>query len=289
MIGVGEKVYETTSSSSFPLRLSAEVGVAVARPIGKVTVESPTPLSELSTGGPYVIAVSHASEFDFPVTVKALGGYLDIAVTGQSTHLSSSRELVTHLTARFVGKDAFMPVSYEFVDGVKRPMRFNPADTAPMVAALRRGKSVMIAAHNPVVADINGHIKEPSPGYLAAYLASITGAKILPVGVDLLPTDQPIRHDATVRVGNVFTLERPVEIESLAPLSTRRDEEGHLSARSRCGLWMGSRLCARWGLLYFLLFETFKMTHIYTLSLNRLVLLGEALFLAFPKSLPEQL
>lgn len=65
---------------------------------------------------------------------------------------------------------------------------FNPDDTDLMIDALERGKSIIFASHNPLIADSDGAPKKSRPGYGAAYLALLTNSPIVPVAVSMIPT-----------------------------------------------------------------------------------------------------
>jgi lauroyl/myristoyl acyltransferase len=185
----GEKPVSTHETLKYPIALRAGVDlvVALSKPIDSFRVEGQSNLAELGTGTPHIIAVSHSSEFDIPLAMKALGRHLDIAITDQSSHHNPAQELGMYISLRLVGKDNFIPISYESTSGIKLPASFNPNDAEPMLKAIGAGKSIMVAAHNPITTNERGEIDPPRAGYFAAYLSALSGIPILPVGIDLVP------------------------------------------------------------------------------------------------------
>ncbi|MDB5179818.1 MAG: hypothetical protein JWN12_450 [Candidatus Saccharibacteria bacterium] len=204
------------------LRRGIDALIAISKPIKSVSIEGQSNLIEIPQNTPVIVAVSHETGFDIPLSIKALGEHLDLAVTDQSTHHSLRSEPNMFLSLKMSGGENYIPISYGWEDGKKVPGMFDPSDALPMIEAFNHGKSIIVASHNPLTADSEGGIKKPKPGYSAAYLALLTGAPILPVAISMLPTEKMGRFDAIVNIGHSFTLAEQVGIENIQLLSAKR-------------------------------------------------------------------
>jgi hypothetical protein len=230
MYPVENNVGNPKRKTPLALRFGMEAVVALSKPIKSVSVEGESNLSEIPRDTPVIIAVSHGSDYDIPLSVKVLAEHLDIAITDQSTHHSFSGEPGMFLSLNLAGKDNFIPITYSWDGGQKFPGMFEPSDSIPMVEALQKGKNVLVAVHKPLKADGSGQVEQAKPGYSAAYLAAITEAPVLPVNVSLLPTDKVDKFDAIVTIGKPFLIEDQQKIIVLQRLSEKRQSGEKLSS-----------------------------------------------------------
>lgn len=226
----GSNIVSVKQKSPLAIRLGMDALVHLSKPIRNTNVEGYENLEDISSIAPVVVATSHTSEFDIPLSVKALSGHLDIAISNQSTHHSIRSEPGMFLSLSLVGKDNFIPISYEWKDGQKVPNSFDPTNAGPMIRAIENNKSVLVAAHNPFIHAADGEVRKPKPGYFAAYLSLLTDTPVLPVGVDLHPTSEVGRFDSVVRIGSPFNLAPMSGVSDIKELIEKRQDNGRLTA-----------------------------------------------------------
>jgi hypothetical protein len=190
-------------------------------------------LDELSVNESVIIAVSHSTGFDIPLAIDALDSRLNIAIADQSTHRQFGREHSAYLGQKIAGSDNFIAVSYSWHGNQKLTDQFNPQDAYPMAVALENGKSVIIAAHNPLILDDNNAALAPKPGFLAAYLSNLSGHRILPVAVDYIPSEDSRKYDAIVHIGEPFELYGQANAKELSKLSEKRQRVGLSTEENR--------------------------------------------------------
>lgn len=190
--------------------------------IREKNVEGFDNLEKLSPNEAVIIATSHSTGYDFPLIINALGKKLDFVVADQSTHHEPDHEIASYLSQKIAGSNNFVPVSYSWHGDVKSPDPFNPKDAEPMVEALNNGRSVMVAAHNPLIVEANGESRPPKTGYLAGYLASLSGHRVLPIGVDYEPVKDSKKYDATVHIGEPFMPQNLTDAQEISELFDKR-------------------------------------------------------------------
>jgi len=217
------------------VRLGMDTLIALAPTIRNVSVEGQSHLFEIPKETPVVIATSHSSGLDVPITVKGLGEYRDIAVTDQSTHhklTGGLKDLDTFINIRIIGKENFIPIPFDWVDGHKEPSMFDPTSTELMSTAMNKGKDVLIAAHTPDDTSVIGEIRKtpPKAGVSAAFLALTQHSPILPVAINMIPTDNPTKFDAVVTVGEVFSLDASEDVSQIMELTRKRKAGEKLSS-----------------------------------------------------------
>jgi len=129
-------------------------------------------------GEPVIVVSTHRTELDIALAIRVVAEKLPMIITDISTHESPRGDIgdkSTHYGQKVIGSENFLPISYHWENGQKKPDAFNPTDFAKIADAMQEtGKSMLMAAHNPKQ-------EVPEPGFGAAYLAFLTGAKILPV------------------------------------------------------------------------------------------------------------
>ena len=169
---------------STPWRLMRAVDVLVALQLSHIRVSGREHLDAIQPGGTYIIATTHHSDLDVAATIATIGRQVDLAIVDQSVHHSPQTELSMYVGLQLAGQSNFIPVDWRRTANAKVPGTFNPDNYAPMLRALKSGKRVLIAAHNPRTLDTDGGI-----GHGATYLAALSGATIIPVAVRLSRKD----------------------------------------------------------------------------------------------------
>jgi 1-acyl-sn-glycerol-3-phosphate acyltransferase len=198
-------------------------------------------LQELPRERKIVVATSHGTDLDIPLTVYALGKDLDLAIINESVHHDFFAEPPTNFGMRLAGKENFIPIDYKGRGAHKTPRAFNPENFAPMAEALEKGKRVVIAAHNPLH---KGETEPKGPGYGAAYLAETSGAVILPVAVRKKSAEVSAlyedalknlmrRPDMDVIIGAPFELPKIPGIEEMHVIMAKRAAGEKLEPQER--------------------------------------------------------
>jgi hypothetical protein len=229
-----EKTQGTTLEHHItPRRLMRGIDALLAIPIKQVEVEyEGEAAKQIDPNKPHIIAVAHKTGLDVPIIIKALGNTFDLAIADQSTHHSAKKEANMFYSLKAVGEDNFIPVSYVWEGDEKKP-RFDPSDASPMLDAMSRGKSILIAAHNPDDHESITDMGTVKPGYSAALLGLLSGAEIIPVSVDTSAPDRLGRSSARVIVGEPYTLEPEPGIGGMQKISEKRQHGEQLSTREQ--------------------------------------------------------
>jgi len=206
--------------SSTPKRLMRGVDTVLMYPIKHIKVEYGSGADKIDPSKQYILAVSHTTDLDVPIVVKALGDKLDLAITDQSTHHLPDREISMFYGLKASGSDNFIPISYKWDENSKKPL-FNPSDVNPMIGAMKQGKSIVVAAHNPLD-DGPKDKSEINPGYGAALLGLLSGAQIIPISVDIDKPDLLRRSNAHVTVGEPFYLDSEQDMSNIQTIMEKR-------------------------------------------------------------------
>jgi hypothetical protein len=203
-------------------------------------------IKEIPPGAKVVIMTTHLTDLDISVAIHAVAREMDVAVTNQSTHhqfFGQQGEMPTNIGIRIAGKDNFIPIDYHKDEkGDKAPKAFNPENFESAAEAMEKGKSVIVAAHNPSKEPLQ-NLDEVRGGYGGVYLAELTDAYILPLTVtmdkavgmnnNILKTIKE-RPTASAVIGKPFKLEKIEGIEHFSELAKKREdgekltEEEHL-------------------------------------------------------------
>jgi len=214
------------SSERFILANKANLEFAIKN----LTVKGKENINKIPEGAKVVAVTTHLTDLDIPASIEAVARELDLAVMNLSTHhqfWGKQGEIPTNIGIRIAGKDNFIPIDYHKDDtGRKSPKAFNPENFDPAVKALKDGKSVMVAAHNPSTEPLQ-NLDGVKGGYGGVYLAMLTDAYILPITVKLdrvvgmygetLKTIRE-RPNASVAIGKPFKFEKIEGIEHLSEL-----------------------------------------------------------------------
>lgn len=221
-------VFEERKVSSKRLMLAIEANLKLVTKEIKVYGEDH--IKNIPQGKKVIIATTHISDLDLPIVATVLGKYFDIAITNQSLHHSFLAEPSINMAMKVAGKENFIPIDYNKVDGEKKGF-FNPDNFEIMSEALKNGKAIIIAAHNPAK-----NWKLPKGGYGVAYLSDITDdVIILPVTVNL-ESSEPIgmadnmvkniieKPVASVYINEPIELEKIPGLEELSQITDKRKE-----------------------------------------------------------------
>ena len=212
----------TRSPSNFRLRKSIDFLLFTQNKLRETSSSGIENIESLDNDETVVIATSHTTGFDVPLTIQTLGSHMDIAIADQSTHGRFAKEPAGYIGQKVAGPRNFIPISYSWHDGRKHADRFNPQDSLAMDHALRIGKNVLIAAHKPLKSRSDGSVMAPRAGYLAAYVATQSKKRILPVGVSYTPSLVSPKYDASVAIGEPFELEAGADVDLINDLSMRQ-------------------------------------------------------------------
>lgn len=133
-----------------------------------------------------IVASDHLNNVSTSATVALVAQLLNPKVSVASTNLAIWHQRIPY---KIIGMDSIYPVPYRYAEGFdgnedhKKPSRFESGYYDELVEDIRRGRSVVAAAHNPVVShgsENTGKLPE-KPGKLVPHLALASGSPILPV------------------------------------------------------------------------------------------------------------
>jgi len=201
--------------------------------LGEIKISGRENLNKIPKDEKIVVACTHISDVDVPIAIHALGNDLELKISDQSVHHNFKKEPSMNISMNIAGKDNFFPIDYAGSGTEKHSSTFNPDNFVPMIKAMDKGASIVIAGHNP---STEGHLEKG--GYAATYLAEMTDAIILPVSVDIL-AKQPngndslgmIKHffktlfkksDVFVQIGQPFHLDKIEGIEKVKEMIDKR-------------------------------------------------------------------
>ena len=139
-----EKKKETT-----PRRLMLALEALVKLQTKSIEVDGKEHVKEIPPDSKVVVATTHLSDLDVPLSAYALGNELNLVITNESVHHHFNQEAPTNIGLHIAGKENFIPIDYKKTGGKKRPRGFNPDNFVPMAEALENGKGVVIASQNP--------------------------------------------------------------------------------------------------------------------------------------------
>lgn len=196
-------------------RLMKLLDVAVNSMFKKVEVEGEANLEKIPDDKKVIIVTTHVSDMDMPIIAKVLGNKFGLVITDLSIHRSPLLSLKssdpTIGGVLIAGRENFLPISYSQEKG-RRTGLIKREDSERIKEALGKGKTVMIAAHNP---SFDGKMP-PKPGFIATRCAqTVEDAIILPVSVDtsggskFSPKDLIRKKEARVVIGEPFSLNDP--------------------------------------------------------------------------------
>ncbi len=232
------------TSPEIPKRLWMvnEVGLKLIvkdiRIIGKENIKGIPP------GAKVVVMTTHLTDFDIPIAIHAVADDLNTVVMNESVHhkfFGKQGEASTNFGMRVAGRDNFLPIDYKKDEsGKKSPKAFNPENFESAVKAMKEGKAVMMAAHNPSQVP-RQNLDGIQGGYGGVYLAELADAYILPVTIVLdratgmyQPNVSALKNlkgkpNASVVIGKAFKLEKIAGIERFSEL----EKKGKLTEEER--------------------------------------------------------
>lgn len=175
-------------------------------------------IENISLGVVPLIVTSHLSDIDVQAVAGVAGQHRDVAVASQQTNQADALMSKIQIAA---GRDRFLDVDNAIQDG-KVSYFFNPDNYRSMAETIKNGKTVVIAAHQPVYDK-----KLPDrPGIGAAYLAQLTDERTLipatvvtdaqePVGISTRIGDTVKRMIQGKRPSSKIVFGAPVQLEKI--------------------------------------------------------------------------
>jgi hypothetical protein len=243
-MGMENKIINTKPHQEIPQRLWLANEANLRLAVGQVRIEGKENIKGIPPGAKVVVLTTHLNDLSVPAAIHALGRDLDLVVTNQSIHHEfggGQGEIAANIGMRVAGKGNFIAIDYERnKEGEKSPKAFNPENFQPMIDALDKGKSIIMAAHNPTKEALP-NLDGVKGGYGGVYLAELADAYILPVTVTLSQDVMDSynlktllnKPDAFVIIGKPFKLEKIPGIERFAELTKKREDEGKLNDEER--------------------------------------------------------
>lgn len=248
---------ETETSRLTPLRLRKGMEAFTSLMVGKIKVSGRENLESLPPDLPVIIAVTHINDLEFSIAVKALANDFNLVIADISKHRNFKEDPFTFIALTLAGRDNFLPLNYGREGGRWSASPFDPQDFDLISEAQKRGKTVIIAAHNPSSAlRVRGgeHQREdeqktyqlPETGGLGAvYLASKTNSLILPVAVNVEASGNIgrvgivagietllYRPNASVTIGQPMDL-RGVYVSVIEKVGRKRDLREKITEQER--------------------------------------------------------
>jgi hypothetical protein len=231
----------TKSKEKISQRLWIANEASLRLAVKEIKVTGKENIKEIPEGAKVVIMTTHLNDLSVPAAIHAVAQDLDVVVLNESTHHKfggDQGEIPMNIGMRVAGKDNFLPIDFHKDEsGKKSPGAFNPENFTPAVEALDKGRSVMIAAHNPSEGPMK-NLDGVKGGYGGVYLASLTDAYILPITTTLSRNvmdgyNLKGRPDASVIVGKPFKLERIEGIEHFAEITKKRENGEKITEEER--------------------------------------------------------
>lgn len=219
---------EATTFRQTSRRLMRAIELQLKTQLGKIEISGMENLEKIPKDKKVVVAPDHKTDMAVPLTVHALGDSLDLVITNESVHHKFTGEPSMNLGMRLVGRDNFLPIDFMGKGTDKHPTAFNPDNFIPMMKAMDKGKTTIVAAHNP---SLGGHLEQG--GYGAVYLAEMTDAVIIPVSIDIISKEnlgmaQNVlrtflkKPDVHIQIGEPFSLDKIEDIGKMKELMDKR-------------------------------------------------------------------
>lgn len=202
--------------SSFRLRASLKLARYLAA--GELNIEGYDNLENIDASRPLIVASTHITDVDIPIAASVVADKLDLSITGTSLFNHVSSGIIRKVFISAPGKKNFNSIEYNIDNyGNQSPAVFNYKSFNEIINSIEDGKKPIVSAHNPVQ---DGKLPE-RPGIAVPYLASATGAEILPVAVQFENPDDKLgmanhriytllaREAIKVSIGEPFGLDSP--------------------------------------------------------------------------------
>lgn len=229
--GIRQKAIQVSRGQLDALPLAVYETLDKFSPFKDVHVDGEENLEQIPEGQAVIFAVSHNGSQDFNVVIPRIGNKFDVVVTDISTHDDPRQEFGSWLGKKLI-RIKTLPVTYGWNAGQRKQPLFNPGDADAMEEAAESGKSLLIAAYNPVIKEEDGSVREPTPGYMAGYLALRSGLPVVPIAVDAILRGDG-KYDAAMHIGAPFSIDKAeFDDETFRQLYAQR-EGGTLPPESR--------------------------------------------------------
>lgn len=197
--------------SKSPWRLRKSFSIIKLLSAKEVTVNGLDALQNIDNDHQVIIATTHRTDLDLPLSVFELSNYMDVALTDMSLNhkLGSPGSRFDRLGLIAIGESCFIPIDFQNTpNGKQVPGLFNPDNFIPMAMAMKEGKNIVVSAQNP-----SSTHKFDKPGIAVPYLAAITGASVLPVSVTQL--DESKRPSFNITISNTIGLQQIPTIDAI--------------------------------------------------------------------------
>lgn len=165
----------------FPILMRAYSGFFIKSP----QIQGLNNLTQIPLNQPLVIACTHLSDIDVQTIAGNIAPYRNIGIASQT---SNQNNIITGSFLRIAGTKNVFGISNVY-DSKEHRSRyiFKHNDFKIMSDAIQKGKTIVIAAHNPTY---DWKLPE-KPGKGAVYLAQLSNAIILPIALEIL-SDKPV-------------------------------------------------------------------------------------------------
>lgn len=179
------------------MRLMLALRVFLKIILGSISVRGRNRLQNIPPGKKVIIATTHTSDLDLAIVTKALGHDFDLKLTHMSIHTSLKKSIQaldpTIIGIYLAGRNNFLPVSYTQTRGedgkIQRAGQIRKEDFQAMQNALDKGKTIVLAGHNPT---FDGKLPKHA-GFAAVRLAQLVeNSVVLPVSVKIGTGDKPL-------------------------------------------------------------------------------------------------
>lgn len=176
-----KKTSQPRARQSSSVRLRCCVGLLNFLHLKRIMVSGQQHLESISAEQRVIFATTHLGDLDVPAVISEAGKWFDVVIANESVQHSFTSRTRINTALHLAGIQNFLSVEYKDIEGHDAKPHFRAVNFVPMQRALESGKSVLIAAHNPVKKN-----ELPRGGYGAVYICAMTkDAVIVPVTVDV--------------------------------------------------------------------------------------------------------
>lgn len=172
------------SNNKTPFRFTKLMHICSKFFINSPKIQGLNNLVQIPPDQPLIVASTHLSDIDVHTIAANIAPYRNVCIASRT---SNQRDFIMGSYLRLAGIENVFGITNEY-DSKKHysRYRFNHEDFRIMSNAIQKGKTIVIAAHNPTY---DWRLPE-KPGKGAVYLAQLSNALILPVALDI-QSDKP--------------------------------------------------------------------------------------------------
>ena len=96
-----------------PRRLMLAIDALLKLQTKNIEIEGSEHIKEIPLNRKVIVATTHLSDLDVPLTVHALGNELNLVITNESVHHHFKEEAPTNIGLRLAGKENFISIDYK--------------------------------------------------------------------------------------------------------------------------------------------------------------------------------